>query len=239
METIDSQNSDSQISDIQIGDSQNPPQNADTGLFAPPPPPPPAPKAIPAPSKDPAVVVEELSYYMFKDEHGVIHMTDAPVDPRFRLVKVQITVSKGLDPFRRLNMEYLKPFILKASERYKLDPALIASIIKAESAFDPKAVSWAGARGLMQLMPRTAAQMGVTNSFDPEQNIMGGSRYLRLMLNRFNGNVRLAVAAYNCGPERVAKVMRVPDISETKNYVKTVFNNLTIMAPVFPEWIRD
>jgi soluble lytic murein transglycosylase-like protein len=184
-------------------------------------------------------VVEELSYYMFRDENGVVYMTDAPVDTRYRLVKVQITVSKGLAPFRRLNLDKVKPFILAASERYKLDPALIAAIIKAESAFDPKAVSWAGARGLMQLMPRTARMMGVTDSFDPSQNIMGGSRYLRLMLNRFNGNMTLALAAYNCGPERVAKVMRVPDIPETRNYVRTVNDNLRIMAPLFPDWKRD
>ncbi|MDR2406327.1 MAG: lytic transglycosylase domain-containing protein [Deltaproteobacteria bacterium] len=219
------------------------PEAQASGLFAPPPPPPPPPqpkaKATPKKkAKDPEVVVEELSFYMFKDENGVTYMTDAPVDPRYRLVKVEITVSKGLAPFRRLNLDSIMPYILAASERYMLDPALIASIIKAESAFDPKAVSWAGARGLMQLMPRTAAQMGVVNSFDPQQNIMGGSRYLRLMLNRFNGNLTLAIAAYNCGPERVAKVMRVPDIAETRNYVKTVFKNLSIMAPLFPEWNR-
>jgi soluble lytic murein transglycosylase-like protein len=90
----------------------------------------------------------------------------------------------------------------------------------------------------MQLMPRTAEQMGVTDSFDPAQNIMGGSRYLRLMLNRFNGNITLAVAAYNCGPERVARVMRVPDIAETRVYVRTVAENLKIMAPLFPGYQR-
>jgi soluble lytic murein transglycosylase-like protein len=184
-------------------------------------------------------VVEELSYYMFKDDSGVVHMTDAPADSRYRLVTVQITVSRGLAPFRRLNLDKVKPFILEASERYRLDPALIAAIIKSESAFDPKAVSWAGARGLMQLMPNTARQMGVQDSFDPEENILGGSRYLRLMLNRFNGDLTLAVAAYNCGPERVARVMRVPDIPETRNYVRAVFSNLQIMSPLFPDHHRD
>jgi soluble lytic murein transglycosylase len=178
-------------------------------------------------------VVEEFSYYTFKDEQGVTHLTDAPVDPRFRLVTVQITISRGLAPYRRLNLDKLKPHILAAAERYRLDPALIAAIIKAESAFDPKAVSWAGARGLMQLMPNTALMMGVTDSFDPEQNIMGGSRYLRQMLNRFNGNLKLAVAAYNCGPERVARAGRIPDIPETKNYVRAVMANLEMMGPLF------
>ncbi|MDR2349137.1 MAG: lytic transglycosylase domain-containing protein [Deltaproteobacteria bacterium] len=207
------------------------------GFFAPPPPPPPPPpKPKPAArknNKNSELVVEEFSYYTFRDEKGVVHLTDAPVDPRFQQVTIQVTISRGLAPYRRLNLDKVKPFILKAAERYSLDPALIASIIRAESAFDPKAVSWAGARGLMQLMPKTALMMGVTDSFDPEQNIMGGSRYLRDMLNRFNGNTTLAVAAYNCGPERVARVGRIPDIAETRNYVKIVMANLGVMAPFF------
>ncbi|MDR1167153.1 MAG: lytic transglycosylase domain-containing protein [Deltaproteobacteria bacterium] len=208
-------------------------------LFAPPPPPPPppppTPRAQPAPKKAGSsdLVVEELSYFMFKDEAGVIHMTDAPVDPRFREVKVQITISRGLAPFRRLSLEKIRPFILQAAARYKLDPGLIAAIVKAESAFDPRAVSWAGARGLMQLMPSTARLMGVEDSFDPESNIMGGSKYLRAMLDRFDENISLAVAAYNCGPERVARQMRIPDIPETRAYVKTVLANLEILGPLF------
>jgi soluble lytic murein transglycosylase len=178
-------------------------------------------------------VVEELTYYTFKDEAGVTHLTDAPVDPRYRMMTVQITISRGLAPFRRLTLDKLRPVITAAAVKYRLDPALIAAIIKAESAFDPRAVSWAGARGLMQLMPNTARQMGVTDSFDPEQNIMGGSRYLREMLNRFNGDLTLAVAAYNCGPDRVAKVGRVPDIPETRGYVRAVRANLEMMGPLF------
>jgi hypothetical protein len=178
-------------------------------------------------------VVEELTYYTFKDEAGVTHLTDAPVDPRYRMVTVQITISRGLAPFRRLSLDKLRPVILRAARRYRLDPALIAAVIKAESAFDPKAVSWAGARGLMQLMPNTAKLMGVKDSFDPEQNVMGGSRYLREMLNRFGGDLTLAVAAYNCGPERVARVRRVPDIAETRNYVRTVKANLEMLGPLF------
>jgi soluble lytic murein transglycosylase len=177
--------------------------------------------------------VEELSYYMFKDEHGVTHLTDAPTDPRYRLFTIKITVSSGQAPFRRLNIDNIKPLIEKASNTYKVDPALIAAIIKAESNFDPKAVSWAGARGLMQLMPNTAALVGCQDSFDPEQNIMGGTRYIRMMLNRFNGNVALALAAYNSGPERVAKNMAIPEISETKNYVRTVIRNYEAFIKMF------
>ncbi|MDR1395129.1 MAG: lytic transglycosylase domain-containing protein [Deltaproteobacteria bacterium] len=219
--------------------SEAPAQTA--ALFAPPPPPP-APPKKPAPPKAkpqterkslPGVMIKEFSFYKFTDDQGVTYLTDAPVDPRYRRFTVQITISRGSAPYRRLNLDSLKPFILKAAKRYQVDPVLITSIIKAESAFDPKAVSWAGARGLMQLMPKTAKLMGVTDSFDPEQNIMGGTRYIRLMLNRFSGNLTLAVAAYNSGPERVAKNMAVPDISETRNYVRTVLSNLEIFQPLF------
>jgi soluble lytic murein transglycosylase-like protein len=179
------------------------------------------------------VLIKEFSFYKFTDERGVTYMTDAPVDPRYRLFTVQITISRGSAPYRRLRLDNLKPLILQAAKRYRVDPVLIASIIKAESAFDPKAISWAGARGLMQLMPKTANLVGCKDSFDPEQNIMGGTKYIRMMLNRFNGNVTLAVAAYNSGPERVAKNMAIPEIAETRNYVRTVLGNLEIFNPMF------
>ncbi|MDR1608083.1 MAG: lytic transglycosylase domain-containing protein [Deltaproteobacteria bacterium] len=210
-------------------------------LFSPPPPPPPPAPKPPKPPKEmkperkaqPGVLIKEFSFYKFTDEQGNTYMTDAPVDPRYRLFTVQITISRGSAPYRRLNLDNLKPLILLAAKKYKVDPVLITSIIKAESAFDPKAVSWAGARGLMQLMPNTAKLVGCLDSFDPEQNIMGGTKYIRMMLDRFNGNVSLAVAAYNSGPERVAKNMAIPAISETRNYVKTVTKNLEYFKPLF------
>jgi soluble lytic murein transglycosylase len=201
----------------------------------------PAPKKAPIPLK-PKVnpeqkqgfLIKEFSFYKYTDEKsGVTHMTDAPVDPRYRLFTVKITISRGSAPYRRLNIDNLKPLILKAAQTHRVDPVLIASIIKAESAFDPKAVSWAGARGLMQLMPKTAALVGCKDSFDPEQNIMGGTKYIKMMLDRFKGDVTLAVAAYNSGPERVAKNMAIPDISETRNYVKTVIRNLDVFRALF------
>jgi soluble lytic murein transglycosylase len=216
--------------------SQTTDQSDSLGLFAPPPPPPPPPPPAPPKAKEPVkdeFVGEVLQYYMFTDDSGVTHLTDAPVDPRYRLFTIEISVTTDRAPLRRLNLDRIKPYIVKASNTYKVDQALITAIIKAESAFDPNAVSWVGASGLMQLMPNTAKQMGVTDRFDPEQNIMGGTRYIRLMLNRFNGDVILAVAAYNCGPERVARVMRVPDIRETKSYVKTVLRNYEMFIKMF------
>jgi soluble lytic murein transglycosylase len=215
------------------------PGSQEQGLFSPPPPTPPTPPPAPVtPAKGkktepPEFSGEVLQYYMFTDDQGVTHLTDTPADPRYRLFTIAISVTSDKAPYRRLNLDRVRPYIQKASQVYKVDQALITAVIKAESAFDPNAVSWVGARGLMQLMPNTAKLMGVQDSFDPEQNIMGGTRYLRMMLNRFNGNVILAVAAYNCGPERVARIMAVPEIRETKNYVKTVLRNYEMFLQMF------
>ena len=177
----------------------------------------------------PASNTREISVYMFKDEKGVVHISNVPADPRFRLFNftvVDIKVQRGLAGGRmRFTHESLRPYILKAAATYNLDPALIAAIIKSESAFDANAVSWAGAQGLMQLMPKTAREVGCRDPFDPEQNIMGGSRYIRWMLDRFNGNLDLAIAAYNAGPTRVAREWKIPNIAETKNYVVIVKRN--------------
>lgn len=120
--------------------------------------------------------------------------------------------------------------VQKAAAKYNLPPELINAVIRAESNFQVQAVSSAGARGLMQLMPATATELGVENSFDIEQNIDGGARYLRKMLDRFGGNVRKALAAYNAGPGTVMKYNgRVP-YSETRQYVKRVLRFSKQMA---------
>ena len=159
--------------------------------------------------------------YYYRDAKGVIHFTDAPTDNRYRPFEVKTQVKVGVGSFR-MDPALLQPYITAAARKYKLDPALINAVITVESAFDPYAVSWAGARGLMQLMPGTAEMVGVTNSFSARQNIMGGSKYLRSMLDRFKGNLQLALAAYNIGPERVAREKKIPDVAETQAYVKRV-----------------
>jgi soluble lytic murein transglycosylase-like protein len=112
--------------------------------------------------------------------------------------------------------------VIKASAAdYDVDPALIEAIIENESAFDSNATSSAGARGLMQLMPETADALGVTNSYDATQNVRGGTRYLRSLLDRF-GKVELAVAAYNAGPDAVQKYGGVPPYEQTRRYVRNV-----------------
>ena len=121
---------------------------------------------------------------------------------------------------KRLNK--FESYIDKASELYNVDKNLIKSVILAESAANEKAVSGAKAKGLMQLMDKTAQDLGVNNVFDPEQNIFGGTKYLAQMLRLYNGDVDLALASYNAGPQNVEKYNGVPPFEETKNYISRV-----------------
>lgn len=114
--------------------------------------------------------------------------------------------------------------ISKAAQKYELPEKLIAAVMKQESNFNASAVSSAGASGLMQLMPSTAKYLGVNDRFDPEQNIMGGAKYLRQMLDQFDNNLSTALAAYNAGPGNVRKYDGIPPFKETQNYVKKVLN---------------
>jgi transglycosylase-like protein with SLT domain/uncharacterized protein DUF4124 len=160
------------------------------------------------------------SVYTFLDANGVTHFSNAPTDPRYKKMRA---TSGSFDRFRpnRISTHAMHQAILQSSERHRLDPALVRAVIQAESAFNANAVSRKGAVGLMQLMPDTATSLNVLNPYDPEQNIAGGVRYLRYLLDRFNGNVPLALAAYNAGETRI-RDSRIPRIPETREYIRRV-----------------
>jgi len=156
--------------------------------------------------------------YRYVDKEGVWHFTNVRTDAQYKLY---------IKTTRKTPSKFIKEYegiILQASRRFEVDASLVKAIIKAESYFDHKAVSHKGAQGLMQLMPQTANAMAVENPFDPEENIFGGTRYLSLLLKRFNNDKRLAVAAYNAGPERVETCNGIPPIAETEQFVKKVMN---------------
>lgn len=158
----------------------------------------------------------------------------------------QIEVAALPSLFPRKSWHYIEaklPFksrydqtILDAARTLDVDPTLVASIIKAESDFDARTISNKGARGLMQLMPGTADRFGVVDSLDPVQNIYGGTRYLRWLLEKFQGNVEYAVAAYNAGEGNIARYKGVPPFRETVEYVKRVAKHVSRAAliPVEP-----
>jgi hypothetical protein len=134
------------------------------------------------------------------------------IDPEDTFLPVKV---KLLDvPFATL--------IAASARSHGVAPELVASVIAVESNFNPKAISWKDARGLMQLMPQTASRLGVKNAFDPQQNIEAGTQYLKELLLRYNGNLELTLAAYNAGPERVQQYRSVPPYRETVSYVRRV-----------------
>jgi soluble lytic murein transglycosylase-like protein len=159
--------------------------------------------------------------YKYTDAEGVIHLTNVPTEHNVPYVLVMrekrvIFQLKG-------DIALYDDMITRASERYRIDYALVKAVIKAESNFNHRAVSPVGARGLMQLMPATAATLQVKDSFHPETNIDGGVRYLRYLMNIFNGNVPLVLAAYNAGENAVMRHNnRIPPYPETQTYVKRV-----------------
>jgi soluble lytic murein transglycosylase-like protein len=156
--------------------------------------------------------------YRFKDERGVWHFSNVKSDPRFRVFMRTPSYNKSAKQYIRDYEEAIN----RASKEFRVEPSLIKAVIKAESDFDDAAVSYKGAQGLMQLMPETAYEMEVGNPFNPEENILGGTRYLSLMLERFKNNLHLALAAYNAGPEYVEEYRGIPPFVETKNFVERV-----------------
>lgn len=180
-----------------------------------------------------AAGVSQAEIYKYVDKNGVLYFTDTPPPgtiPSSKKAKKAIATLPPL-AIEDTTPRYAKQgtrkntyqgIIADKADKYKLDASLIKAVITAESNFNPRAVSRKGAKGLMQLMPSTARELGVQNPFNPEQNIEGGTKYLKYLLGKFDGNLKLALAAYNAGPNRVQKAGAVPAIKETRGYVKKV-----------------
>lgn len=189
--------------------------------------------------------VASADIFKYVDDQGVICYTDTPSGQKAdRIHKDKPEKPSGQKQAARNNSgidasvaEYHTIIHEKAS-MYDLDPSLIKAVIKTESNWNSRAVSSKGAMGLMQLMPATATEMNVQNPYDPEENIEGGTKYLRYLLGRFNGDLTLALAAYNAGPKTVEKFGYVPPITETKHYVSKVlslYNGQTVFPSATSE----
>ncbi len=193
-----------------------------------------------------AVGPAHADIYRYVDENGVMHLTNLPTNSNYKLwIKERRVIIRG-----GLDMTKYGPLIQKAADKYKVDYSLIKAVIKAESNFNHKAVSPKGAQGLMQLMPKTASTLQVQDSFEPESNIEGGVRYLRYLMNVYNGHLPLALAAYNAGEKAVARYGGIPPYAETKGYVKRVMalykqysqepkESRTAVVSIRPEVVTD
>ena len=172
----------------------------------------------------------EAQIYTWRNANGELVLSDTPLTPTDATTQV-----RGTTAVRASRVASPDPgpgfstIILRETTRQGVRPELVRAVIQVESAFNPRARSSKGAMGLMQLMPATAADMGVRDPYDPEQNIRGGVAYLRHLLDRFDGNEELALAAYNAGPAAVARHgNNVPPYRETRNYLERVRSSTTV-----------
>jgi hypothetical protein len=166
----------------------------------------------------------DAQIYVYRDEYGRTYFTDTPQHEGYERYKPKGTVRHATGVKPRLYAKEFDTAIKRASVQHGVSAALVKAVIAAESGFDPLAMSDKGARGLMQLMPDTARDLGVDDALDPWQNIDGGTRYLCAMIDRFPGEIELALAAYNAGPQKVAQFQGIPPYKETRSYVKRVLS---------------
>jgi soluble lytic murein transglycosylase-like protein len=160
----------------------------------------------------------DADIYMYRDNSGVMHFSNVPTTPRYRLYVREAPRYSGMSA----SSSRYDHLILDASRRHGISFPLIKAIIRAESSFNPRAVSKKGAMGLMQLMPESARSLNVRDPFNPQENIMAGSQYFRQLMDRYKGKLALSLSAYNAGPRVVDRYMSIPPIAETERYVEKV-----------------
>ncbi|MCW7754972.1 lytic transglycosylase domain-containing protein [Desulfobotulus sp. H1] len=159
--------------------------------------------------------------YMYVDEKGVVRFTNAPTSSRYKVFLKE----EGGDRNDSMGpLTFYDENIKIAADYHGIDPLLVKAVVRVESSFNPLAVSPKGAKGLMQLMPSTIKDLGVKDPFNPRENIMAGTRYLRMMLDVFDQDTELALAAYNAGPSNVRRYEGVPPFRETQDYIRRVFS---------------
>ncbi len=161
-----------------------------------------------------SVNIVDADIYKYVDEMGVTHLTNTPTSTKYKVL-----IRTNTSPYRERRYDHI---INELCKKYGVETSFIKAIVKTESDFDPRAVSKKGAKGLMQLMPSKASDLSVKNSFDPWQNLEGGIRHVRDLLVKYDGNVRLTLAAYNAGENAVKKNNGVPPFKETRNYISKV-----------------
>jgi soluble lytic murein transglycosylase-like protein len=166
--------------------------------------------------------------YRYVDEDDIVHFTDAPTDKRFKVfmrdLKKDRELRTKLKYSSSVNPAEFEQLIRTCSDKYGVNICLVKAVIHAESGYNPNAVSSKGASGLMQLMPGTAKSLKVADRFNPKDNVEGGVKYLRFLLDTFRGDVSMAVAAYNAGLSKVAKYGGIPPYNETRTYVNRVLS---------------
>ncbi len=165
-----------------------------------------------------AVLPLYADIYMYVDKENCLHFTNIPTSSKYRFYMKEKPVKSS----RLHRTERYDNYIKEASKRYRVAFPLLKAMVKVESDFNPRAVSKMGARGLMQIMPRNFKTLRIKDPFNPRENIMGGACYFKQLLDRFDGKIKLALAAYHAGPNNVDRYKRIPPFKETEDYVRRV-----------------